>query len=251
MKKLLLPILFALFIIGCEKQEGVINENGAFDTDEMIKAQSDYLNLINTAVKPVNIIAENSSFKSAASCELVNGSFETGDFSGWNVLTTGSPFRPWGVFTENNGGGFGMAQTDPQDGIYVAANGFDGGGPMTFELWQDVELCSCAELTWMDRIQWDYRLGGNASIPRTFDVQLRDPSDNSIIETIYSFSTGTQAENPTGDTGWQTHVVDISSYAGSNVRFHFIETIPQSFTGPAQMEFDAIGFVETDTDGDD
>ena len=117
-------------------------------------------------------------------------------------------------------------------------------------MWQDITVCACAELTWKDRIQWDYRLGRFASEPRTFEVQLRSIIDNSILETIYTFSTGTQDENLIGDTGWQTHVIDISSYAGQDVRVYFIETIPQSYTGPAQMQYDDIGFVETDTDGD-
>lgn len=46
--------------------------------------------------------------------------------------------------------------------------------------------------------------------------------------------------DPTGDTGWQTHSADLSAHTGSTVRLRFREEIPNVFTGPAQIEFDAI-----------
>ncbi len=182
---------------------------------------------------------------------LTNGSFETGNLIGWDTTTTGSPFRPWAVSGANVGGGFGMARTSPQDGSRVAWNGFDGSGPMEFGMFQDVTIStgSAATLSWMDRAQWNFTLGGFASIPRTYEVQVRDPGTNSVLDTVFSFSTGTQSTNPTGDTGWQTHTADLSSFAGSTIRLYFVEQIPQLFTGPGQIEFDAISLtVEVTTE---
>src|SRR5262249_58739163 len=37
---------------------------------------------------------------------ITNGSFETGNFSGWTTTTTGTPFVPWTVSGAGAGGGF-------------------------------------------------------------------------------------------------------------------------------------------------
>ncbi|MEZ6069156.1 MAG: DVUA0089 family protein [Pirellulales bacterium] len=182
--------------------------------------------------------------------ELVeNGGFETGNFSGWTTTTTAQPFRPWAVSGAGDGGGFDLDVTAPQDGNFVAWNGFDGIGPMTFTMSQDIVIPAAAPaalLQWQDRVQWNFQLGDVATEPRTYDVQVRDPATNALIETIYSFSTSTQDVNPTGDTGWLSHAVDLSAYIGSTIRLQFEEYIPQSSTGPAQIEFDAISLITND-----
>jgi len=173
---------------------------------------------------------------------IVNGSFETGTFAAWNVTTTGSAFRPWQVTAGGFGGGFGMATTSPLDGNYVAWNGFDGGGPMEFVMSQDVAIPAgqFPELSWQERVQWNFSLGGFASLPRTHFVEVRDPATNAILATVHEFSTGTQATNPTGDTGWTTQTADLSDFSGQTVRLVFRQHIPQAATGPGQIEFDAI-----------
>ncbi len=188
------------------------------------------------------VLAEGLSFQVQPSELIVNGSFETGDFSGWTVQTTGSPFRPWAVSGAGAGGGFGITPTEPQDGNFVAWNGFDGGGPMEFLMFQDVTIPADTSptLSWKDRIQWNFTLGAPATLPRTREVLIVDPATNAVLQEISVFSTGTQAENPTGDTGWQLHSADLSAFAGSTVRLLFRENVPQSTTGPAQAEFDAI-----------
>jgi hypothetical protein len=178
--------------------------------------------------------------------QIVNGSFESGDFLGWTAVTTSSPFRPWDVGATGTGGGFNMAFTAPQDGDFVAWHGFDGAGPMTFSLYQDVAVSAnvAAELSWMERVQWNFTLGAVVTVPRSFAVQVLDPVDDTVLETLFSFSTGTQAEHPEGDTDWQSHRVDLSRYAGSTVRIAFLSTVPQAFSGPAQVEIDAVSLEE-------
>ena len=179
-----------------------------------------------------------------ANATIINGSFETGDFTGWTTVTTGSPFRPWQVTGGGFGGGFGMLQTLPQDGSFVAWNGFDGAGPMEFQMFQDFAVPSAgAVLSWMDRIQWNFTLGNTATLARLYDVEIRDTTTNAVLSTLFSFSTGTQAVNPTGNTGWQTHSADLSAFAGTTVRLYFREQIPESSTGPGQLEIDGIKLV--------
>jgi len=175
----------------------------------------------------------------------LNGSFETGDFSGWNRSTVatgggGSPFQPWQVSAAGAGGfsSYGIAPTSPQAGLYDAWNGFDGDGPMEFRMYRDLVLpaTSTVYFSWRDRAQWNFCCG--ATRPRTLDVQLRDASTNAVLETLYSFSTG--IDSGFQDTGWLIHSADLTAYTGRKVRLYFLETIPESFTGPAQIEFDGI-----------
>jgi hypothetical protein len=114
---------------------------------------------------------------------------------------------------------------------------------MEFTMYQDVTIpagATGASLNWLDRLQWNFTLGGVASLPRLYDVQVRDPATNGVIQTLFSFSTDTQAVNPTGDTGWQSRAADLAAFAGQTVRIAFHEQIPQVATGPGQAEFDGI-----------
>lgn len=182
----------------------------------------------------------------AAPIELVqNGGFETGNFLGWSTMTTGTPFLPWSVSTAGATGGF-LIPTSPQDGAYDAWNGFDGGGPMTFSMYQDVAIpvgATAALLSWDDRLQWDFTLTSTATVARTYDVQIVDPVSAAVLATLYSFSTGTA--RAVGDTGWQAHSADLAAFTGQTVRLLFTEFIPENFTGPGQAEFDAISIMAT------
>ena len=165
---------------------------------------------------------------------IVNGGFETGNFSGWTVNTPVNPLAPWTVSAAGTNGT--LTTISPPEGNYDAWNGFDGGGPIEFTMYQDVSIPACTvdTLTWKDRTQWN--VNGQ---PRTLQVQVRDPATNAILSTVYSFST----TSTSGDTGWLSHGVNLSSYAGSNVRIYFVESIPENLTGPGQIEFDAISLT--------
>jgi len=180
---------------------------------------------------------------------VANGSFESG-FAGWSTsIVPNAPLVPWTISGAGAGSGFGMATTAPQDGSLVAWNGFDGGGPLNYDLWQDVDLPMCTlELGWQDRFQWLYGgYGGVATVPREAFVEVRNPADDAVLATVSSFSTGTQAENPTGDTGWLSHAVDLSAFGGTSARLSFRQYIPQNFTGPGQFEIDHVTVRIVDT----
>lgn len=176
---------------------------------------------------------------------IVNGSFETGDFFGWDVIAIGNVLAPWTVSGAGDGSGLGMQPTQPQDGGFVAWNGFEGAGPLEFLMKQDVLLPPTpVSLSWQDRIQWDFAFVGDiATEGRTFEVQVRDIETGIVLDTLYSFSTEPEFVAATGDTGWQTHTVDLSAFAGQLIELAFLETVPQILTGPAQFEIDDIKLV--------
>lgn len=248
LKKVMYFLFASVLITSCEQETTVINDAAESNQPNVVKA---VLNYPPTTFDKSNLIQLKTNVKSREEytpCELINGDFETGDFTGWNIETNGEPYTPWRIQYKDEGYG-GGARSEIQlpeiEGSLVAANGFDGGGPMTFVMYQDVVLCSCAELSWEDRIEYSH-----GDEPRTFEVQLRNPINNSLLETLYTFTSEPDDEWTYQDTGWQSHTVDISNYAGSMVRIYFIETIPQNFTGPAEIQFDNITIQSFDSDND-
>ncbi|MCA9193720.1 MAG: M36 family metallopeptidase [Planctomycetales bacterium] len=184
---------------------------------------------------------------------ILNGGFETGDFSNWDVIAIGNPLAPWTVSTGGNGVGNGLIATSPPSGNFNAWNGFDGAGPMYFEMYQNILLpLTPVTLTWKDRIQWDFTsAAGVATESRTLDVNLLSSDGETLLDTIYSFDTGREWENPVGDTGWQTHFIPLKAWTGQFLRLSFLEFIPQIFTGYGQIEFDDIQLVGMPTPAPD
>ena len=167
---------------------------------------------------------------------ITSGSFETGDFTGWTVQDPVDPFAPWSVGGANEGNWFG--NTQPQDGAFVAWNGFDGCGPGEFVMFQDVEIPAgaAAELSSMDRLQWDTF----GSIDRTYEVQARHPITDEVLAVLFDF---VAPAGTTDDTQWQAHTADLSHLAGNAVSIYFVEDIPECFSGPAQFEVDAVSLI--------
>ncbi len=176
---------------------------------------------------------------------VVNGSFETGNFNGWTTTEPFRPFRPWAVTGAGQGGGFPSVHlTQPQSGTFSAWNGFDAGSPVPaqFTLFQDVTIPAnnSAQLRWTDRLSWNMRDFPGSTLPRLFQVQIRNPSTGAVLQTIYSF---TAPPATAGDTGYLPHTVNLSAYAGQTIRLFFFENIPQPNTGPAQFEIDSISLT--------
>ena len=229
----------SLALAGCENTDPV-------GSPAPSPAEAEYTAMIDAALSSPAPIATPRSmeFPPTASAEtarstLANGSFETGDFAGWSAQSTGAPFVPWTVSPAGDGSGFSFAPTEPQDGDFVAWNGFDGVGPMEFTLQLDIRLggSPLPTLTWSDRAQWDFTLGDPATQPRLVELQILDPESGVVLATPYSFETGL---NPTGDTGWQDRMADLAAFRGQTIRISFRQVIPEAFTGPGQYEIDAV-----------
>jgi hypothetical protein len=86
-------------------------------------------------------------------------------------------------------------------------------------------------------MQWNFFVATQTE-PRLYEVQLRDPVTDAVLETIHSADTG--IADGLGDTGWVSHSNDVSNYIGQKVRIVFVEYIPEAFTGPGQYELDAV-----------
>jgi hypothetical protein len=171
---------------------------------------------------------------------VVNGSFETGDFTGWGTKDMASPFVPLNVAGPGFTPGFGLFATAPTDGTFVADQGFDGCGPDTIELFQDTTIPggTSATLTFDWRAGWDFFV--DPTTVRTFDLVV-EPAGGGPSLASTNILTADGNVNPIFlDTGPQSATLDLSAFLGASVRIHFVSSIPGCFTGPAHLQIDNV-----------
>lgn len=165
-----------------------------------------------------------------ASSPIVNGSFETGDYTGWtlwegpsNLPTTGT----WGIATNGEVinpqqatydfyDGISVTQTSPglpityaaSDGNYVAyqlQNNVQG-----HRMYQDVTLSTTATMLSWDMFYTNH--SGSFDNNQYLAVHIRDLGDN-VIATLFKTVPGDPQSIPLTNFAY-----DISTYAGSTVR---------------------------------
>lgn len=166
--------------------------------------------------------------------ELANGSFETGDFSGWVTQDLADPLAALAV--DINGA---------TEGLFGVETGFDGdGGPMNDRIFvaQDIDLTGVTDPVGV-RFDW--------AVPFCDVMGMQDRSFSLVIEpagggapllavVIHTCTNG--ASTPGGPINDQ--VIDISAVANQNIRIKFEWLVPEDFTGPAQAYLDDVALVD-------
>ncbi len=160
---------------------------------------------------------------------LVNGSFESGDYSGWVVLEGGTEptWGTWGIVADGQTVAAGDELYDYFDGINVVQKSpglprtfaaTDGSsmacqlpnGPQDHRLFQEVALPETAlALSW-DMFYENFK--GSFASNQALAVSIRDLNDN-ILETLFYTD-----ENQSQVLPMTNFVYDISQYAGMTVR---------------------------------
>jgi hypothetical protein len=198
---------------------------------------------------------------------ITNGSFETGDYTGW-TLWEGDPAVPsygtWGIAQHGQVANFGDPLFDYYDGIYNLVN--TDGAPITFEasdgtyvafnlqsggqshrMYQDITIPNNCDAT----LSWDMKYDNHAS---GFDpshqylaVHIRDTSDT-IVETIFKTTEGVDPLT----IPMTSFSKSISAYDGTTVRldveavleYYFIDAlafdnfvVSCDYTGKANFGF--------------
>jgi len=184
---------------------------------------------------------------------MVNGSFETGNFTGWVTKDIAIPFFPLAVRGPGTGPGFGFFLSAPTNGNFAVTHGFDGGGPDSIEISQDVVVPAgfSGMLTFDWRAGWNLTtFCGGCSQPRTFDVVIEPAGGGTPLSTTTILTANPQTT--VLDTGPNNGVLDVSAFAGTPIRVKFKSTIPQFFTGPAHLQIDnvVLDIQPLDDDGD-
>lgn len=172
--------------------------------------------------------------------QFSNGGFESGDFSGWIASDNGRPgLVPWRVAPAGN---FGSFNTQPREGTMDAYNGFDGEAGYEAYMIQDVYVPSATPaLSFYDRIQFD-SLNIPSMQPRVYEVQVRDPNTNTILGVLHHQEVLLNGM-PKTDLGWVQRQLSLHAYIGQVVRIHVQLNVPESWTGPAQIEFDDFRLI--------
>jgi|GEM_PF-2921867 len=174
---------------------------------------------------------------------IANCSFETGDLTGWIVNDLNAPFLPVQAAVAGGSVGFGFFLTEPTDGTFVALHGFDGDGPGVIELAQDVTLpLGTVTLTFDYRGAWDLATFG-AAVDRTFEVQVQPTGGGVALQTDVLLTA--PAGDITTDTSPLTATVDLSAFAGNDVRVAIVGVVPEVNTGPAQIQIDNVSLIGT------
>ena len=171
---------------------------------------------------------------------IVNGSFETRDFTGWGTKDIEEPFLSMGVVPAGITPGYDLFMTAPTDGIFVAHHGFDGAGPGTIEIFQDVVIPAgaSATLTFDWRAGWDLTLTGTATAARLLDVVIEPFGGGSALATTNILTALPLTFVP--DTEPASESLDLNAFLGSSVRINFMSTIPEYYTGPAHLQLDNV-----------
>jgi len=154
---------------------------------------------------------------------ITNGDFETGDFSGWNVVDTGS--GNWNI----NDGSFvtdGFGTVAPISGVFDAVT--TQSGPGFHNLFQDISLSSSfssAILSWDDRVQ----SGAGFSDPNQEWRVLIEDLSGALISEVFSTSPG----DSTSQLGPNSRTFDLTSlltpFANQNIRISFEEEDDSGF----------------------
>jgi hypothetical protein len=180
-----------------------------------------------------------------AHAQIVNGSFETGDFGGWVTVDLAVPFFPLMVGPAGVSPGFGFFSSAPTDGMFAALNGWDGDGPAgppdAIQIAQDLVLpAGAAEVRFDYRAAWDTTFG--ATVPREFRVDIEPSGGGPFMQRDVLLMAPPGTSMP--DTGDLLGVVDVSAFGGDPVRLSFEFTVPEAFTGPAFFQLDNVHLIE-------
>lgn len=177
---------------------------------------------------------------------IINGGFETGDFTGWTRVPPAEVFRPWAVGPSGSGGNAGIyfpypTATVVQQGTFNAWQGVVNGANQSNILYQDVTIPAGAGyrtlIRWNHRYQMNYtQLCSTGCGTATFAVEILNTS-NVLRQTLYVVNTLT---NTNTNTGYVNLVANLSAYQGQTIRLRFRTTTTQRLQGPGQLEIDAV-----------
>jgi hypothetical protein len=175
----------------------------------------------------------------ANAATLLNGSFEEG-FTNWVTSDLASPFQPLTVRENGYSPGFDFFSNVATQGANSATHGFDGGGPGTISIAQDVGTIdfSSSRLTFDYRVAWDMFNFGGSSQDRVFSVVLRPSGGGTALATFEVVRANPGTVNL--DSGALSGSVDLSAYIGTDAQIAFEAFIPEQMTGPAYLQLDNV-----------
>ncbi|RMA57656.1 HYR domain-containing protein [Ulvibacter antarcticus] len=167
---------------------------------------------------------------------LVNGSFETGDYSGWTIDSGSSSCGIFGIMSD----GQTLSSGDPiynyssnstqsvtfSQGLPITFNTTDGDkmmaffqncGPFAHKLYQDVIMPAGASQLCYD-LEYN-NFAGSFSTNQYFAVEIRDSGTDALLETLFITNPGDALNVP-----MTQYCFDTSAYAGQAIRVQMINS---------------------------
>lgn len=182
-----------------------------------------------------------------AASVLVNGGFETGDFSGWRqrTINTASTCQvDWHVAATDNHCQFTNTTLNAaNEGDFAVYNTFDGAGPVDFVIEQDVNLSEgpMKSATLGFDLTYGWNMVGGTD-PRMFSLAFYDTAGLLIGSAFDLIVDPTIAA--TGFVDWTSYSTDVlgllADFAGETVTLRATVLVSQYYTGPASLGLDAL-----------
>jgi len=160
-----------------------------------------------------------------------NGSFETGDFTGWTVVQEAGSDGDWFVYSGNTSP-FGGTILSPPDGTFAAVT--DQEGPSSQVLFQDIDIpagsaVTCSVIVYYENLAGVFINGPSLSFDGGFDnqqarIDIMDPNapDFDIGAGVFLNLFQTNPGDPTS-LGYTTVNFDLTDFSGTTVRFRAAE----------------------------
>jgi len=168
---------------------------------------------------------------------VANGGFETGTLSGWSssqLGNTGCPFGPtdWNVSTSGTATNC-VSVANPSGSSYAAYVMNDGPGPLTYRLYQTVNV---SDLTTSGLLSFDLTDYAPIDSGRTISVSLGGQTVFNQLATDQQFP-----------TTWGAVNIDVSSVLAANlgqmITLEFDNYIPGNFTGGGGLGLDNVSLL--------
>ena len=177
------------------------------------------------------------------STPLLNGSFETGDFTSWTIKDFTEPMTPLQVRKAGYYSDFGLFTSAPTDGKYAATHGFGDYVSGTISIMQDITMLEDGILSFDYRAGWDtLTYGDDEDQDRIFAVTIYDLSLKQLSSTTILSAQG-YTQNL--DTGTLTAELDITNYLDTGIRISFDFFVPEASMGPAFFQLDNVELNST------
>ena len=168
---------------------------------------------------------------------IVNGSFETGDFTGWTVSDTANTTPSLAVRAD--GANLGIFNVLSTDGTKSATHGFGGTSEGLISIGQNVTVPAnaTAQATFTYRIAWN-TIGSAATSNRTFRVSVQPAGGGVELggQTLLTAAPNTFGVQATSQSG----SLDLTPYAGQTVRLAFVTVVPAGDTANGALQLDNV-----------
>jgi hypothetical protein len=186
--------------------------------------------ILNTLIVFLLFFALTPNFASAQPL-IENGSFETGDFTGWTVVQMPDSGGDWFVYSGVTTPISTITVLPPPDGNFAAIT--DQGGPSSQVLYQDIDVppnasIECSLVYYYENNAEEFitepDLFFNDGENQQARIDILDPAshpfnvDVGVLENLLQ----TQPGDPLS-LGYTTLLFDLTPYAGSTVRLRFAE----------------------------